>query len=58
MVRHYFPQSSTGTVHVNTNYPPQSGTENPGPPPAGGTMGYENFVSMEYEDLVDMDYEE
>lgn len=34
MVRHYFPQTAGGSsVIANTNYPPQSGTENIGPPP-------------------------
>ena len=57
MVRHYFPQAAVGAVHVNTNYPPQSGGEDSSAP-VGGTMEYENFVAMEYEDLEDMDYEQ
>lgn len=57
MVRFYFPQAATGSVGVNTNYPPQSGSENVSPP-VGGTMEYQDFVTMEYEDRDDMDYEQ
>ena len=57
MVRHYFPQASQGSVGVNTNFPPQSGGENPSPP-VGGTMEFEDNVTMAYEDNIDMDYEE
>lgn len=57
MVRHYFPQAATGAVHVNTNFPPQSGAENSSAP-VGGTMQYQDFETMEYEDLEDMDYEQ
>ncbi len=57
MVRFYFPQSATGAVSTNTNYPPQSGGENTSPEP-GGTMEYQDFVAMEYEDFDDMDYEQ
>ncbi len=56
MVRFYFPQGPMGAIGANTNYPPQSGSENPSPP-VGGTMEYQNFVTMEYENLDDMDYE-
>lgn len=58
MVRHYFPQSPSGSVGVNTNYPPQSGGENTSPPVGGGTMEYQDSIGMEYEDLDGMDYEQ
>ena len=56
MVRYYFPQAATGSIGVNTNYPPQAGGENTSSP-VGGTMEYQNFITMEFEDLEDMDYE-
>lgn len=56
MVRAYFPQSANHNVRVNTNFPPQSGGVDSSAP-VGGTMEYENLVSMEYEDQEDMDYE-
>jgi len=57
MVKNSFPQLATMAISVNDNYGPQSGGENPSPPP-GGTMEYQDFVAMEFEDLEDMDYEQ
>ena len=58
MVIAYHPQKFGGHIDANTNYPPQRFDESGSiPPPPGGTMLYENSVTMEYEDLVDMDYE-
>ena len=57
MVRYYFPQSSTGSVGVNSNFPPQSGSEKINPPVIG-SMEYQEFVTMGYENFDEMEYEE
>jgi len=56
MVLHSFPQTASGAIVANTNYPPQSGGENTSPP-IDGFMEYEDLVTMGYEGTwFDLDF--